>query len=161
MVGFQTRSANSYRWVPIDGKYRPPIDDPALVFLPGTTDAFYLLESTGPKPTFINQSTGAITVGASGDRWNGSRKQIEQLVKRYPDPTFTLLPDAGSTLNPSFNDHYQQTADLFSSLNVELGIQWWDQLEKGIDDDADETTFWTNGSRLLTSEIFGQDFRQG
>ena len=160
VVGFQTRSANGYRWASIEGNYRLPIDEPPLVFLPGTTKEIFLAEGTGAKPAFINQTTGSMVVGASGARWNGSPKQIAELVAAHPDATFTLLPDAGSTLNPRITDNYRQTAELFSRLGVELGFQWWDQLEKGTDPDADETAFWANGIRLLSTEFFSDEFRQ-
>ena len=160
IVGFQTRSTDGYRWASIDGNYRLPNEEPPLVFLPGTTSVVYLAEGTGAKPAFINQTTGAITIGASGGRWGGSPLQIEELIRRYPDATFTLLPDAGCVLNPRITANYQETAALFSRLGVELGFQWWNQLEKGVDPDADETAFWGDGRRIQSTEFFSDAFRQ-
>ena len=160
VVGFQTRSANGYRWASVDGNYRLPIDEPPLVFLSGTTSQIFLAEGTGAKPAFINQTTGAMVIGASGGRWNGSPKQIAELIQRFPDATFTLLPDAGCIQNPRITANYQATAALFGQHGVELGFQWWNQLEKGTDPDADETAFWTDGIRLLSTEFFSDEFRQ-
>lgn len=160
IVGFQTRSVDGYRWASIEGNYRLPCDEPPLVFLPGATKQIFLAEGTGAKPAFINQTTGSMVVGASGGRWNGSPKQIAELVAAHPKATFTLLPDAGSTLNPRITDNYRQTAELFSRLGVELNFQWWNQLEKGTDPDADETAFWGNGIQLLSTEFFSDEFRQ-
>ena len=160
IVGFQTRSADGYRWASIDGNYRLPNQEPPLVVLPGTTETIYLTEGTGAKPAFINQNTGAMTIGASGGRWSGSPLQIKELIRRYPNATYTLLPDAGCVLNPRITANYQATAALFSRLNVELGFQWWNQLEKGMDPDADETNFWGDGSRISSTEFFSAGFIQ-
>jgi hypothetical protein len=160
IVGFQTRSAKGYRWTSIEGNYRLPCDEPPLVFLSGSTSVIYLVEGTGPKPAFINQTTGAMVVGASGARWSGSPLQMAELIKRHPLATFVLLPDAGSIENPRITDNYSQTAALFTEHKRELSFQWWNQLEKGIDPDADETPFWVDGRQILSSDFFSDYFKQ-
>ena len=157
LAGFQVKTDKGpkYGW---NTDPQLPNGECPLQFLPGTTDEIFLPEGTIGKPAIINATTGAMTVGAMGGQWASCPEQITALVNRYPQAKFTLLPDAGAVQNPDVMRQYQRTADLFTSLNVELGFQWWDQLDKDVDLDADETAFWRNGSRLLSPEFFSDAF---
>ncbi|UPH89279.1 hypothetical protein [Synechococcus sp. NB0720_010] len=149
IVGFQTRSANGYRWASVEGNYRLPNGEPPLVFFSGSTETIYLVEGTSFKPAHVNAKTGAMVVGASGGNWQGSPQQLQELIRRYPDAQYVLLPDAVSVINPHIVPKYRQTAELFEANGSELHFQWWGQLEKDVEGDADEDPSWADGTSLL------------
>lgn len=133
LVGAQIKTRNGYVW-----------DKVGINQLSGCGELPLSIrgDRDNPKRILIVEGTGAkvqiaalmypdcIVVGASGGHHAASSRQLNQICDKFPDISIVLLPDAGSISNKTVFKSYESTYKFLSSIDRELKVAWWGQVDK-------------------------------
>ncbi len=135
-----------YRWVSSERQtlalnIGDALENPLAVFKPENPIGISIVEGTGAKPYLASRRLNSIVIGAAGGQFAGSRKLLEEYLRRASEDTgrkeVTIYPDAADILNKSVMTRWDQVASLIISFGYDVKFAWWNQISKD-DFDIDE-----------------------
>ncbi|BDA76604.1 hypothetical protein CAL7716_107700 (plasmid) [Calothrix sp. PCC 7716] len=147
ITAFQLRvhvpeDGNRYKWLSTPDKatlkLQPEDENPLAVFHPtGECKGIAIVEGTGPKPYFVAQRLGFLTIGAAGGQWLGSPQLLEKYIKQAKEkygaslPIY-IIPDAGFALNPGVIRNLLTTTEWLQKQfkDTQICVSDWNQIDK-------------------------------
>ncbi|OKH35807.1 hypothetical protein NIES2101_37370 [Calothrix sp. HK-06] len=174
ITAFQLRlhnpeDGNRYRWLSTPDratlKLQPEDENPLAVFHPiGDCKGIAIIEGTGPKPYFVSQRLGFLTIGAAGGQWLGSPKLLEKYIKQArekygADLPIVHIPDAGFALNAQVrNNTHELLKWLKTNFNqTDICVLDWNQIHKS-QGDIDEIDL--SIIRTLNADSFLKKYKE-
>lgn len=95
------------------------------------------------KPYIVHSKFNLNIIGASGFNFNGSQKQVSEIIGKYSYQNIVIALDAGAITNRHVMRQLERNINLFESNKCKIKIAWWGQVSKN-NLDLDELSSFDN-----------------